>query len=55
MKFKLLNIMLVAPFLAVAASHASDPLAAVNALKTTDVPLIFGDTYVSVGASAELH
>ena len=55
MKFKLLNIMLIAPFLAVAASHASDPLPSVEALKTTDAPLIFADTYVSVGESAELN
>lgn len=55
MKFKFLTIMLVAPFLAVATSHASEPLPSTAVLKTTDVPLIFGDTYVSVGASAELH
>ena len=55
MKFKLLNIMLVAPFLTVAASHANAPLVAADALVANDVPLIFGDTYVSVGASAELN
>jgi hypothetical protein len=57
MKFKLLNIMLVAPFLAVAASHASDPLVVekASALNSSAAPLIFADTYVSVGASAELN
>jgi predicted acyltransferase (DUF342 family) len=57
MKFKLLNIMLVAPFLTVAASHASDPLVVeeASALNSSAAPLIFADTYVSVGASAELN
>jgi hypothetical protein len=57
MKFKLLNIMLVAPFLTVAASHASDPLVVekASALDSSAAPLIFADTYVSVGASAELN
>jgi hypothetical protein len=49
--------MLVAPFLTVAASHASDPLVVeeASALNSSAAPLIFADTYVSVGASAELN